>query len=307
MPQGAVHGRPSSATSVRPRILILGAAGMLGFALHRIFHDAGLDVAGSLRSLHSPVHPACANLNYVPGVDVSDFNRVEDLLDTFRPDAVINAVAVKRASGEAATLRLFETNAGFPKRLAHAASVRGVHLLHFSTDAVFDGVTGGYDEASPPNPQSPYALSKLLGEQTGHGALTIRTSMIGRGLQGGEGLMDWLLDQHGSTVAGHSASLFTGLPVDEIARFLLTWMLSAKPLPEGIYHLAAEPIDKHALIDGILREWDVKDIRLERQEGVRINRSLTTRRAAEFGDYRARAWPALIANMHSFYSTLGLA
>ena len=307
MPQGAVHGRPSSAATVRPRILILGAAGMLGFALHRIFHDAGLDVAGSLRSLHSPAHPACANLNYVLGMDASNFNRVENLLDTFRPDAVINAVAVKRASGEAATLQLFETNAGFPARLAHAASARGVHLLHFSTDAVFDGVDGGYDEGSAPNPQGPYALSKLLGEQTGRGALTIRTSIIGRALGTGEGLTDWLLGQRGSTVTGHSASLFTGLPVDEIARFLLTRVLSAKPLPEGVYHLAAEPIDKHTLIEGILREWEVKGIRLERQEGVRINRSLTTRRAAEFGDYRAPAWPALIAKMHSFYSTLGLA
>lgn len=302
---GPKHDPP--ATIERPRILVLGATGMLGFALHRTFHDAGLNVTGSLRSSHSPGHPACAGLDYVPGVDVSDFDLVEDLLGVLRPHVVINAVAMKRASGEAATLRLFKTNAGFPKRLAHAASGRGIHLLHFSTDAVFDGIDGWYDEGSPPNPQGPYALSKLLGEQTGRGALTIRTSMIGRALQEGEGLTDWLLAQHGSTVTGHSASLFTGLPVNEIAHFLLAHVLSASPYPEGVYHLAAEPIDKHALIERILIEWDVKDIELERQEGIRVNRSLTTRRAAEFGNYHAPSWPVLIANMHSFYSTLGLA
>lgn len=306
MSQGGPDHDPP-ATDKRPRILILGAAGMLGFALHRIFHDVGLAVTGSLRSPHPPGHPACRGLNYVAGVDVFDFDRVEDLLDTVRPDVVINAIAMKRASGEAGVLRLFETNAGFPKRLAHATSSRGVYLLHFSTDAVFDGVNGGYDEASAPNPKDPYALSKLLGEQFGPGALTIRTSMIGRALQDGEGLADWLLKQRGSTVAGHTASLFTGLPVDEIARFLLAHVLSASPWPEGVYHLAAEPIDKHALIERILIEWGVRDIELERREGVRVNRSLTTRRAAEFGGYRAPPWPALIANMHSFYRTLGLA
>lgn len=296
-----------SAMAQRPRILILGAAGMLGFALHRTFHDAGLTVTGSLRAPHPPGHLACRGLDYVTGVDVSDFDRVEHLLDAVRPDVVINAIAMKRAAGEAGVLRLFETNAGFPKRLAHATSTRGVYLLHFSTDAVFDGVTGGYDEGSAPNPTDPYALSKLLGEQSGSRALTIRTSMIGRALQDGDGLADWLLKQRGSIVAGHTASLFTGLPVDEIARFLLAHVLSASPWPEGVYHLAAEPIDKHALIERILMEWGVEDIELERREGVRVNLSLTTRRAAEFGGYLAPPWPALIANMHSFYRTLGLA
>lgn len=294
-------------TTALPRILILGAAGMLGFALHRSFHDAGYDVTGTLRCAAKPIHPACADLKYVAGVDVVDFDRVEDLLDTLRPDILINAVGVKRASGNEANLRMFETNAGFPRRLSHATSRRGVHFVHFSTDAVFDGVSGGYDEDSHPNPAGPYALSKLLGEPVGHGTLTLRTSMIGRALEGGDGLIDWLLGQRGSTVVGYSASWFTGLPVDEIARFLLAHFLSAPAYPQGTYHLAAEPIDKHSLINLILAEWGVDDIKLERQEGIRVNRSLTTRRAAEFGNYRAPSWPALIANVHSFYSTHGLA
>lgn len=294
-------------TMAHSRVLIMGAAGMLGFALHRSLHDAGYDVTGSLRIGHPPDHPACANLKYIPGVDVSDFTRVADLLDTVRPDVLINAVGVKRASGEAATLRMFETNAGFPKRLYDAASRRGVHLVHFSTDAVFDGVDGGYDESSPPSPEGPYALSKLLGEPEASGALTIRTSMIGLALERGDGLMDWLFGQRGSTVVGYSASMFTGLPVNEIARFLLTHVLPKPSRPEGAYHLAAEPIDKHSLIKLILTEWGIDDIKLERQEGVRVDRSLKTRRAVEFGNYHAPPWPALIANMHSFYSTLGLA
>lgn len=292
---------------IRPRILIMGSAGMLGFALHRSIHDAGYDVTGSVRSGCAPNHPACANLKYVTDVDVSDFGLVTDVLDTVRPDVLINAVGVKRASGDAARLRMFETNAGFSRRLHDATSRRGIHLVHFSTDAVFDGVEGGYDESRSPNPDGAYALSKLLGEPAAQGALTIRTSMIGLAIERGSGLLDWLLGQRGSTVVGYSGSVFTGLPVDEIARFLLAHVLPRPFYPEGIYHLAGAPIDKHSLIKLILAEWGADDIHLERQEGVHINRSLTTRRGVEFGNYRAPPWPALIANMHSFYSTLGLA
>lgn len=297
----------STTTAAKPRILILGASGMLGFALHRSFHDAGYLSVGSLRSAYRPEYRACADLEYALGVDVSDFGRVEELLDIIRPDILLNAVAMKRASGESAVLRMFETNAGLPKRLSHVTSLRGIYFVQFSTDAVFDGMAEEPDEASIPNPGDPYALSKFLGEPCKHGALTIRTSMIGRALGGGDGLMDWLLSQRGSTVTGYSASLFTGLPVDEIARFLLDHVLSAPAYPEGTFHLRANPIDKCSLLELILEAWGVDDFELERQEGVRINRSLKTRRAAEFGNYHAPSWPVLIANTHSFYSTLGLA
>jgi dTDP-4-dehydrorhamnose reductase len=280
---------------------------MLGFGLHRSIQDGGYDVTGTVRSELFPSHPACAGLKYLTGIDVSDFHKVEAVLDVISPDILINAAGIKHTSGNSDNLRMFEVNAGFPRKLTHAASQRDIKLVQISTDAVFDGVEGGYDELSPPNPSGPYALSKLLGESYGHGMLTIRTSIIGRALDKGDGLMDWLLAQRGSTVRGYSKSIFSGLPVDEIARFLLTRVLAAPSHPEGVYHLAAEPIDKHTLINMILRQWGVGDITLERTEGVPVNRSLKTRRAAEFANYRAHPWPTLIANTHSFYSKLGLA
>tara|TARA_R110000850_G_scaffold36885_1_gene97192 strand:- start:731 stop:1573 length:843 start_codon:yes stop_codon:yes gene_type:complete len=280
---------------------------MLGFALHRIFHDQGYAVTGALRSASAPQHTACSGLAYRFGLDVTDVSRVEALIDDIRPDVLINAVAVKRAPGEAGILGMFEVNAGFPRRLAHVTAGRGIQLVHFSTDAVFDGATGGYDESSLPSPHGAYALSKFLGEPNAPGTLTIRTSMIGRALGKGDGLVDWLLDQRGSTVAGHSAALFSGLPVDEIARFVMTNVVAAPDAPTGVYHLAADPIDKYTLLRLVLEAWEVDDIVLERDDRVRINRTLATRRAEELGNYHAPSWPVLIGNAHSFYSTHGLA
>jgi dTDP-4-dehydrorhamnose reductase len=46
-----------------------------------------------------------------------------------------------------------------------AAARWGIPFVHISTDAVFDGQTGGYDEDDPVNPLSIYAQTKLAGEE----------------------------------------------------------------------------------------------------------------------------------------------
>lgn len=289
------------------RILILGATGMLGFALHRILHDSAFEVVGTCRSAHPPEHAACSGLIYAAGIDVVELGPLLSLLETVCPDVIVNAVGLKRASGEAELLALFKTNAELPKRLAQLTAQRGIRLVHFSTDAVFDGLTGGETEQSLPSPQGPYALSKYLGEPSATGVLTIRTSMIGRSLTRGDGLIDWLLAQRGQTVTGYAHSIFSGLPVDEIGRFMATRVLAKPDIPQGVLHLSAAPIDKHELLRLLIAEWGLHDITLERQAGPNVNRTLTSLRSADFNHYSAPAWPTLLRNTQTFYTTLGLA
>lgn len=284
------------------RILILGAAGMLGFALHRLLTDSGWYVRGTVRSPAPPPHPACVDLDYATDVDVCDLRSVEQAINEFGPKTVVNAIGVKRACGEAELLNMFAVNGGFPRRLAPITANRRISLVHFSTDGVFDGTEGGYDERSLPSPPDAYGLSKFLGEATAGRVLTIRTSMVGRGLLSDQGLVDWVLAQRGSRVRAHSKAVFSGLPVDEIARFLRDHVLNTAP--QGLFHLAAEPIDKMSLLEQVLSRWNVDDVALEMDEDVRVNRSLKSVRAEEFGGYKAPPWPEMINNMYDFYNSL---
>lgn len=277
---------------------------MLGFALHRLLTDSGWYVRGTVRSPAPPPHPACVDLDYATGVDVSDLRGVEQAIDDFTPTTIVNAIGVKRACGEAELLNMFAVNGGFPRRLAHLTANRRISLVHFSTDGVFDGIEGGYDERSLPSPPDAYGLSKFLGEPTGDRVLTIRTSMVGRGLLSDSGLVDWVLARRGSRVRAHSKAVFSGLPVDEIARFLRDHVLNKAVVPHGLFHLAAEPIDKMSLLEQVLSRWGVDDVALENDEDVRVNRSLRSTRGEEFGGYKAPPWPEMIDSAYDFYDTL---
>jgi dTDP-4-dehydrorhamnose reductase len=132
------------------RVLVTGAAGLLGSAVTRVFRAAGHDVHAVDRS----------------ALDITDSTAVGDLTRRVRPQAIVNCAAFNDVDGaeDDPTLAL-KVNAVAVTGLARAARDAGSVLVHYSTDFVFDGETSRpYVESDAPNPQSVYASSKLLGE-----------------------------------------------------------------------------------------------------------------------------------------------
>lgn len=58
----------------------------------------------------------------------------------------------------------YAANSHAPRLIAKAASARRIRVVYFSTDYVFDGDSGPYDESAKPNPINVYGQTKLLGE-----------------------------------------------------------------------------------------------------------------------------------------------
>jgi dTDP-4-dehydrorhamnose reductase len=101
-------------------------------------------------------------------VDVLDAAAFEARLDGlgFVPAAVVNCVAFNDVDGaEDHPERALALNAEFPGRLARWTKEKGVALVHYSTNYVFDGALGEYRESDPPAPLSAYGSSKWRGEQ----------------------------------------------------------------------------------------------------------------------------------------------
>lgn len=101
-------------------------------------------------------------------LDVTDRERVRDIVASVRPTVVINCAAynlVDKAEGEPETATA--VNAVGPRNLAAAARSVGAVLVHFSSDYVFDGAKqdGLYTEDDAPNPLNVYGRSKLQGEE----------------------------------------------------------------------------------------------------------------------------------------------
>ncbi len=131
------------------RILITGAVGQLGSAMVREFARG-----------HTVVPLTIEDLDLTRHADVMARVRSE------RPDAIVNCAAYTDVDGaEDHPVEALEVNAFAVRTLAAAAREVGAALVHYSTDFVFDGKADRpYTEEDKPEPQSYYAISKLLGE-----------------------------------------------------------------------------------------------------------------------------------------------
>ncbi|MFZ0268060.1 dTDP-4-dehydrorhamnose reductase [Caulobacter sp.] len=117
-------------------------------------------------------------------LDLTNFGAIDGLIAAIAPRAVINAAAytaVDRAESEVEAA--FALNRDAPAAMARACAARGLPLVHFSTDYVFDGALDRpYVETDPTGPANVYGASKLAGEQAviaaGGAAVILRTAWV---------------------------------------------------------------------------------------------------------------------------------
>lgn len=282
------------------RVLVLGASGMLGHTVLRVFSEsAGFEAWGTVRSGAAGRHlsPSVQD-RLIPGVDVENPDSLARAFARSRPDVVINCIGLVKQLAEANDpLLTLPLNAILPHRLARLCEVAGARLIHVSTDCVFDGAQGGYVEADTPNARDLYGLSKYLGEVDQPNAITLRTSIIGPELGGANGLVGWFLSQD-KQVSGFTRAVFSGLSTYELARVMRDQVL---PHPElhGLYHVSAAPISKHDLL-GLLAEAWGKTIRIVPDDKLRIDRSLDSGRFRAATGYTPPAWPEMVAEMKAY-------
>lgn len=281
------------------KILVLGASGMLGNAILRVMSaQEAWSVFGTVRGADPALHAAAPRAVLIPGVHA---DQPDSLLAAFaqaRPDVAINCVGlVKQLSNAEDPLVAVPINTLLPHRLARMCQVAGARLVHISTDCVFSGKQGNYTEFDLADAQDVYGRSKLLGEVDYPHAVTLRTSIIGHELRSAHGLIDWFLSQQAG-VKGYTEAVFSGLPTCELARVVRDFVIPHASL-RGVYQVAAEPISKHDLLQIVNREYG-KNLQIEPDNQVKINRSLDASRFREATGYVAPAWPDLIAQMREF-------
>jgi dTDP-4-dehydrorhamnose reductase len=141
------------------KILIIGANGFLGRKLLNRFHDK-FDVYGAdliTTGIPEEYHP-----NFI---DITKKSVVHDLINNIMPNLTILTAAMTNVDAcEDFPNKAREINAHGPLFVAEAMKEIGGRLIHISTDFIFDGEKGGYDEKDIPKPVSIYGKTKLDGE-----------------------------------------------------------------------------------------------------------------------------------------------
>jgi dTDP-4-dehydrorhamnose reductase len=149
------------------RILLTGVSGQVGGALRMPLGAIGTVVALNRSQL-----------------DLSLLASIPEILSAIAPDLIVNPAAyttVDRAEGDVDIA--YQVNAEAPRQIAAWAAARGIPLIHFSTDYVFDGSgERPWCEQDPTGPLSVYGASKLAGEvaiREARGShLIVRTSWV---------------------------------------------------------------------------------------------------------------------------------
>lgn len=116
----------------------------------------------------------------IPYTDIKSWK--EEFL-SIRPEYIINTAAKTNVDAcEDNKQEAWQANAIFVEQLSRIALITDAHLIHFSTDYVFDGLKGPYSETDHPGPISYYGKSKLAGENAvlkSHAKNTvIRTNVV---------------------------------------------------------------------------------------------------------------------------------
>jgi dTDP-4-dehydrorhamnose reductase len=148
-------------------------------------------------------------------------------------------------------------------------------MIQISTDCVFAGdlpAPRAYTESDVPDARDVYGRTKLLGEVTDAPALTLRTSIVGWELGRATGLLEWFAAQKSPRVSGFPNAIFSGLTTRAFAQ-ILSELMREHPDMSGLYHVSTEPIDKYSLLL-LFTEAMGKDVEIERDASVRINRAL---------------------------------
>ncbi len=144
------------------KILVTGANGLVGQRLCRLLASHNVEVVGTARG---PARVAVDGLTYV-SIDLTLPEQVTALMAVHKPDVVVNTASMTDVDGcEKAPWDAYLANAALPAQLAVLSKSMGFHLVHMSTDYVFDGANGPYGVDDVPNPRGVYAQTKYLGEQ----------------------------------------------------------------------------------------------------------------------------------------------
>jgi dTDP-4-dehydrorhamnose reductase len=208
------------------KLLVTGAAGMLGRDLMLAAGNAGHDVVGFGRT----------------ELDVTDAGLLQRRIDLERPDVVINGAAWTDVDGaEQAEQEAFAVNGTGAGNVAAAAAAVGASVVYVSTDYVFDGTKHEpYVESDQPAPLSAYGRTKLAGEEATAAANKRHFVVRSAGLFGigGNNFVETML----RLADGQSEVLVVR---DQVGSPTYTWHLAygivrlIEGLEFGIHHMAA--------------------------------------------------------------------
>ena len=145
-------------------VLVTGSNGLLGQKLvHQLHEHPKFKLVATSRGANRITK--LTDFEY-SSLDITNSEEVNSIFSKYQPDVVINTAAMTNVDAcESAQEQCWDLNVNAVQNLINASKQYNSHLIHLSTDFVFDGEDGPYSEDDEPNPLSYYGKSKHEAEK----------------------------------------------------------------------------------------------------------------------------------------------
>ncbi|MEO6733121.1 MAG: SDR family oxidoreductase [Ferruginibacter sp.] len=228
------------------KILVTGANGLLGQYLIKLLVEATTyEVVGSGKgSCRIPFLPS-ERAEYFP-LDITDGIETLSFMTLHKPDVIIHTAATTQVDEcEANPIACWNTNVTATRFLISAAKGIATRFIYISTDFVFDGIDGPYDEAAVPSPINYYGSTKVAAEKSVmesemHWCI-IRTVLVYGNIVAGNrsNIISWVVKSlmEDKKIQVVSDQWRTPTYAEDLAKGIL---LAIEKNAKGIYHLSGE-------------------------------------------------------------------
>jgi dTDP-4-dehydrorhamnose reductase len=239
-------------------VLIFGANGMLGsYATKYLSSLPELNVTAITRNEFDVLKHSLSK------IDLQNVDVVINCVGTIKP--LVTDVGVADTT---------VINALFPHRLANYCAGYGVKLIHITTDCVFSGAVGFYNEIAPHDPLDVYGKTKSLGEP--RDAMIIRTSIIGEEVSNKRSLIEWVKSNDNKTVSGYTNHTWNGLTCLELSKFIASRIIN-HDYWEGVRHVfSPTSVTKMELVTIIAKAFNINLNVIPTVTEVPVYRTLST-------------------------------
>ena len=146
------------------KVIITGSNGLLGQSLLNLLSEEKekYEVYGFSKGIN---RSGREDFTYV-SIDITNKENLKKSIKEIQPDFIINTAAMTQVDDCENNKQACDIlNVDVVKWLSEIAEEINAHVIHISTDFIFDGVKGNYKETDTPNPISYYGLSKLKSEK----------------------------------------------------------------------------------------------------------------------------------------------
>lgn len=281
------------------KILILGCNGLIGNNILKFFKKKkNLSIyAASRKKLNKFL--SIKNYYYPSLTKKSNFKFVKKIIVLTNPDFVINCTGITKHHDNKSKIN--QINIQFPEFLSMLQKKYKFINIHLSTDCVFSGSTGLYEENSNTDAQDTYGKTKakiekiLLKKQN---TIILRTSTIGHEISSRRGLLEWFLHKKGK-VFGFQNAFFSGPTTLELAKIVYKYIVCKNIIKNDIYNISSTKISKYKLLKLIKIIYKKKSLIVPTSH-IKLNRTLNNTKFLKLTNYRLPSWKKMILDMKNF-------